>query len=254
MGQIKPLLGTLILLLVSVQAGAAIINASNTNTEYDKGVFADLQGLEWLTLDETKGQSRISIESGYGGFFADGWRYATLEETGNLILSLWGGVYRGYSPGNAAGAKWFGDNFGFTSHHFPEISDLNEYDLSMFLYGSDGECNVDINRSCLYVIRWAEELKFTIKSHYEARNVIKISYIPGDGDAGAFHDPLHFLSVDLQRHPDEPKSTTGNELASLLVRDSTVSNLSPIPAPAYIWSSGVALIGLIGYRKRRKPS
>ncbi|MCZ6883551.1 MAG: hypothetical protein O7F15_11200 [Gammaproteobacteria bacterium] len=104
MDKLRAILGTSLLLLVSVQVGAAIINVTNTNTEYAPGLFANLQGLEWLSLDETQNQSRDSLSAGYGGLLADGWRSSTRTETALLLGSLWDGVYSGYSSGNAAGA------------------------------------------------------------------------------------------------------------------------------------------------------
>ena len=91
MGKIKLFLGASILLLVSGQVNAGIINIANTNTEYDTGKFADLQGLNWLTLDETQNQSRQSVLDGFGGYIDNGWRYATRNETETLVNSIWGG-------------------------------------------------------------------------------------------------------------------------------------------------------------------
>ena len=53
MNKIKLILGASLLLIASVQVNAAIINATNTNTEYATGSFANLQGLEWLSLEIT---------------------------------------------------------------------------------------------------------------------------------------------------------------------------------------------------------
>ena len=63
--KIRIILAALVL-LVSWQVGAAIIDATNTNTEYSPGKFADLQGLKWLTFDLTQAVSRNAVEAGYG--------------------------------------------------------------------------------------------------------------------------------------------------------------------------------------------
>ena len=49
---------------MSVQANASIISQINTNTEYSTGLFADLQGFEWLSFDVTMNLGgRQGIES-----------------------------------------------------------------------------------------------------------------------------------------------------------------------------------------------
>ena len=95
MNKLRLILAASILLLAG-QVGAAIINAANTDTEYSAGFHADLQGLEWLSLDETMGQSVNSILGGYGGFKDEQWRYANRKETAILLNSISGGV-SGYS-------------------------------------------------------------------------------------------------------------------------------------------------------------
>ena len=146
MGKIKIILGASILLFVSVQVNADIIDANNTNTEYAPGKYADLQGLQWLTLDETLGESYDSIISGYNGLTNDGWRYATRQETETLLGSLWGGTISGWSHDNADGAKWFTSVFGLTasapSLFFPTL------DHSYFLFGDLTDCEADITLIC----------------------------------------------------------------------------------------------------------
>lgn len=96
-----------LVLSVSVFANAGIISG----TEYtDDGKLVDLQDLEWLTWDETYGISRTSIEAGYNGLLAQGWRYATTDELGTLFASLWGGV-NGWNSANYDGSQWLWENF-----------------------------------------------------------------------------------------------------------------------------------------------
>jgi hypothetical protein len=132
MEKIKTILTASFMLLVSVQVNAAIIDITNTNTEYASGLFADLQGLDWLTLDQTHKVSRNSIENGYGGFVDDGWRYATLLETENLLNSLWDQTWSGWSASNADGALWFLQAFGFT-----------EQLHASFMYGYGDDCAIN---------------------------------------------------------------------------------------------------------------
>ena len=162
MGKIKLILGAAILLLVSGQVNAEIVSASSTNTEYAPGLNADLQGLEWLSLEQTAGLSRYDVEDGFtsadGTTYAPGeWQYATREQTETLLGSLWGGV-NGESQSNYAGADWFVDNFwglGYDSFASGVRVDgklsnetWTEYDYSSFFFGLDTECNPQLDVGC----------------------------------------------------------------------------------------------------------
>ena len=134
----------LILLLLPLQGYTAIININNTDTEYVSGKYADLQGLEWLSLDETAGKSRKKLEQGYGGYLNDGWRYASRQETETLLGSLWGGVYEGFSTDNSQGASWFLSEFEILYQ-----SVIDSYSVSRFWFGENKDCYSSDIRTCL---------------------------------------------------------------------------------------------------------
>ncbi len=74
-------------LLAVFNVQAAII------TQTDAGSSgANLQAMEWLSLDVTRNISRNQIEAGYGGYFSNGWRYATGDETEILLKSIYGNI------------------------------------------------------------------------------------------------------------------------------------------------------------------
>lgn len=127
------------LMLGTVPAQAAIVTGPHTT---NAGKQVNLQGLEWLSLDMTRGISRDAVESGYGGLTSDGWRYATRNETANLLRSLWGGTYSGGSSDNGDGAVWFFTYLGQGPLEFQQSV------IGNFFYGASGECNPDPSLSC----------------------------------------------------------------------------------------------------------
>lgn len=70
-------------MLLSLSFGAQAGLIDNGLTTID-----DVSGLEWLDLTETAGLSIADVEAGAGGFIADGWSVANL----NQICSLFGNV------------------------------------------------------------------------------------------------------------------------------------------------------------------
>jgi hypothetical protein len=128
------------LMLGTVPAQAAIVTGPHTT---NAGKQVNLQGLAWLSLDMTRGISRDAVESGYGGLTSDGWRYATRNETANLLQSLWGGTTQGFTVDNGDGAVWFFTYLGQGPLEFLGAVIRN------FFYGDAGECTPDLAQSCL---------------------------------------------------------------------------------------------------------
>jgi hypothetical protein len=85
-------------------ASAASILIDNGATTYDPATH-----LSWLDLTATVGQSYDAVVGGFGGYVADGWRYATPDELGQLFTDA-GGV----GPFNTA----------FTLQNHPAASEL----------------------------------------------------------------------------------------------------------------------------------
>jgi hypothetical protein len=92
-------------------ASAGIISGSHMT---DGGKIVNLQNLEWLTWDLTYGVSRNQVESGYGNYLNDGWRYASLEEYAALLISLSPVNRVEYNHiSNRDGTQWLWENFDY---------------------------------------------------------------------------------------------------------------------------------------------
>lgn len=211
------LIVTSILLLLWAQVNADIIDAHSTNTEYAPGKYADLQGLQWLTLDETLGESYDSIISGYKGLTNDGWRYATRQETETLLGSLWGATVSGWSQDNADGAIWFTSVFVRTisapGSYFPT------FDHSLFLFGNLTDCETDLTIICSgavsYLIRGATP--GSIDSTTTDGNMISVVLQPFE-DYGYLHES-DGLNVGYDPfNTSRLTALSNNQHASLLVR------------------------------------
>jgi PEP-CTERM motif len=137
--KIAKIAATLLLIAIGSSTCAAIVSGQRFT---DAGKAVNLQGLEWLSIDSTRGYSRADIEGGSLGYFATGWRYATRQETAGLLGSLWGGTEYGGSNSNGDGANWFFQNLGY-GNLFAGTTELRS-----FFYGAEGECSQDTSVSC----------------------------------------------------------------------------------------------------------
>jgi hypothetical protein len=137
----KPL-ALAITLLSPFSANAAIIDGTTVHTTSD-GSIVNLSGLDWLTWDVTDGISRQAIENGYGGLFADGWRYASIGEYSAMMSTVFD-YHAGWHPDNRDGSEWLYNNlYGANS----DASSIHNYDRYNTLYGADSECGHS-NVSC----------------------------------------------------------------------------------------------------------
>jgi hypothetical protein len=250
MGKIPTILGAVTILFGST-ANASVISLSNTNTEYDTGLFANLQGLEWLSFDETLNIPRSDIESGYNNLITDGWRNATRIEAETLITSLWGGLVDQWSSTNYEGANWLLSNFGYTQFSSLEGNATN-YARARFVYGNAGECSQVLERICYGTIEAFDNNPGDLTGYINDGNwTFATTYLANTGQAGYFSD---YYGLDTDRLDDGNNTVTppiynNQPYASLLVRTP-----SPVPVPAAAWLFGTGLIGLIGFSKRRKAA
>lgn len=271
MGKIKLILGASILLFTSI-ANAAIINAFNTNTEYAPHLNADLQGLDWLTLDNTLGESPNTVNGLLDTYEGGGWRYATRLETETLTGSLWGGTISGFSLDNANGARWFNDIFSVTwstpSSYFPVL------DYSDFFFGAPGDCDPDLSLTCYGSVRSLTRgpLPGQIPAVRVSDGEVVIQELVPFESYGFFTDTWGLNAGLYDWNSTRLNTLESATLASLLVRtncsefpgDGETGGEFPgggatdgcfpgkVPEPPAILLFGIGLIGLIGFTRRRK--
>jgi hypothetical protein len=194
----------LLFFFAGFQANAAIISGTHSTAD---GKSVALQGLEWLSWDETYNSTRTAVEA--GGYFDDGWRYATGAEFGGLISSIWGGA-SGENTGNYDGSQWLWENF--DNSDFVAAPDDNR--IKVMYVGDTSACNLNdtsgLNRSCAGI--------------YEAFN----DQPDGMFDASWGATGTVFALIEY----DRPFT------ASVLVR------AAPIPEPSIIFLLALGLFGL----------
>jgi|TARA_R110002060_G_scaffold77607_2_gene89285 hypothetical protein len=237
----KLYLSTIALLLLSFlfsfTANAGLISGNQLTFN---GRSPELQGLEWLSLDYTKGLSRNEIENGFTDNYnntwdSNEWRYATRHETETLISSLWGGNFNGWSEDNADGAKWFLEHFGLLSpNHNNGQGDFPNSGLSIFLFGDNDECFSGTDISCIGDIQYTD----SFLGEYVTWEIIKdqgtitgqeyrnnTTFVPTS--LGRF-DELYGLNANINDvNFIHPKSSSLLSQGSLLVRNSAVNVTEP---------------------------
>ncbi|QEF96822.1 hypothetical protein Mal15_08520 [Stieleria maiorica] len=118
----------------------------------DGGKPVDLQGLEWLTFDETIGVSRQQIENGYKNLMNEGWRYATRQKVATRFQSL-APVYTGVakSPEYYDRTQWLWKNFDNPSDLAPVRNSFSR--TGELLIGAEGEGGLAADHTYLAVWR-----------------------------------------------------------------------------------------------------
>ena len=229
------------LAVASINASAALISSATVSVSY-----GDLQGLEWLSLDVTVGRSRTDVESDTV-LNADGWRYATRQETETLVNSVSSSGVSGTSHVHYAGARWFLDNFGVLNIVNDDFYvDLNS---SAFFFGEYGECSADHNQSCYGSLATFENYGRDVFSPVNNGTywAYDQTYRAWHGHAGIVTDRLGanmgYTSENYVTSIDNVSSAFG----SLLVREASV-----VPIPAALWLFGSGLLGLVGMARRKK--
>ncbi|MCU7940416.1 MAG: PEP-CTERM sorting domain-containing protein [gamma proteobacterium symbiont of Bathyaustriella thionipta] len=249
--QLKSFFTIGLFLLPFTLSHAGVISADNTNTALGNGNSADLQNLEWLSFDQTLGQSRDQVETAIDtGGALQGWRYASRVETETLLTSLWGGLFNGFSGDNGPGASWFLNTFGSiaeTATGFDNLRGIN------FFFGNGGECRDDTSFSCRGEVRAADNYgadwtEFNVNTRTET-----LSYTADSGPIGFLFEELGTDMDYLDGNWTWLNSDVHTNGASLLVWDSLNQGAPPqqsIPEPSAIALMGLGLLGF-GLARRK---
>ncbi len=227
-------------------ANAGFISASNTNLQYASGRYANLQGLQWLTLDETKHKSRLAVERS-SLMENDGWRFATRAETATLLGSLWGGSMVGLSASNYDGAAWFLNTLGGLASNQGPI--LTNHLHSYFFFGDDGECSSNTNKSCVGNVTNFDNRSKDALGYDAISSSLVSSYTADSGRAGFFSEKLGLDAGLDSGNKSTRKNIAKESWASLLVRDET-STAVPEPAPITLMAIGL-LLGYFSVGRKR---
>lgn len=186
-------------------------------------VDVDMQGLDWMKLTDTRagGLNYYEMTEAFSDPTSDyfGWRYATGEEAGSLVLPfldyglstqikqpLGGTLY--FFPG----IEWFMDTF-------------NDGESLQYVYGTPSESNIG----------------GVVADRAPSRLVLKDT---GVGWSGLGWPEQVLLDSECFKSTNYCEFSTGPRLSHMLVRPSAV----PIPAAA--WLFGSALLGLAGLKRR----
>lgn len=220
-------LGALILTVIATSVEASIVRTVN-GADY-----------EWMELSATIGLSRSEVEA----LLIDpsnslyGFRYASREETELLLRSYsdFPDELNTFYSYMAPGAQAFFDDFGSTyTEYFDQTNQLltsdnvlinfNEAINSYFLHGSDDECGFDM--SCI-----GRVYTYALDGAIQAWDPV------GRRGADQFHpDPDIYFNTD-----------SNFILGSLLV-----SNITAVPLPAAAWLFTSGLMGLVLVARRKK--
>ncbi len=192
-------------------------------------------GLSWLNLNETRGlsQDEVSSKMGAGGDY-EGYRYATGLEVNKLIGNWLGttvtGIYNTHAEGLFDDLIMFiGDTWG----HHANSQNLAGYQKPDGL--SFGDSNVQ---------------------HF-ARGILADAHpiFPNNYYTAALSDELEkpwapddFSSLTHDYVGSTFKQTT---IASFLVQTTPPVSAVPLPAGLPLYGAGLALMGFIGWRKKR---
>lgn len=216
--------------------------ASLVATSVEASIVRTVNGLdyEWMELSATVGLSRTDVEA----MLIDpsnslyGFRYASREETELLLRSYseFPSELNTFYSYMAPGAQAFFDDFGSTfTEYFGQTNqlmtsdnvliDYNQAINSYFLHGAEDECGIDM--SCIGRV-------YT----YALDGVIQAWDPVGRRGADQFHPD-----------PDVVFNTDSNFILGSLL----VSNITPVPLPAAAWlfTSGFMGLMLVSRRKKR---
>jgi len=224
--KIRAIFGALILLLVSGQVNAALMEQDLFSAGDGLVTFDSMTGLQWLDVTETVGLSYGDVLNSQ--YITDlSFRYATQQELISLYDHAGGsgdylvprnsnGDYNGVPvPENYDAATLLLTLMGCTSYIVGQTCDSDDQDWHIGMYG--------------------EQVVSGLQTA-SAVNTYNNSF--AYGDAG-------ILWLDWV---DSVPGRTTTDFGSYLVR------VNPVPIPAAVWLFGTGILGLIGFSKRRKAA
>jgi len=222
--------------LISSVAQAAVLNP-NFSYNHATNVLTDgnTGGLSWLNLNQSRGRSYndVSGEFGTGGDFA-GYRYATGAEV-NTLVSNWvgyvvSGTLKNFHPDGPAGSDYIDDLITFigdtyNDRYFPgPASDGISYRTPIETHFSMG---------------------IIADSHSEFLDRHWLATLRDENE-----DYSSFIDYTDIYNNTKTDSTSWLSAGSFLVQNqiSTV----PLPAAFPLYGAGIAVLGFIGWRRKRK--
>ncbi len=204
----------------------------NTGFSYDftanELVDGNANGLTWLNLNQSTNRSYndVSGEFGAGGDF-EGYRYATGDEINTLISNWVGYAVTGTSR-----------NY----HNDDLIDDLISYLGDTYQGGIGGILNTDgISLGHKDDLHFIQGITATANNHSDGQLVATLyDWIETDNQM----DFTQMLSGDI------PHNSRSSFIGSYLIR--TQISVVPLPAAFPLYGAGVAIMGFIGWRRKRK--
>ncbi|WP_028586091.1 PEP-CTERM sorting domain-containing protein [Desulfogranum mediterraneum] len=210
----------ILVLILSFSTFCSLANATIISGEHylSNGNRVNLGGLEWISTKLTEGRPANSVLAHHPG-----WRFATKQETKNLLKSIQGGGTGDMDEANFAGADWFLNNFGVSDSawHYGEAT------CNWFYYGVDFEAGTMLSAM-------VERYDFSDEWREEYFNTYGV--YPKDAGRIESHGSFSF-------NPSHSEPMTGY----MLVR----SGSAPVPEPSATLLFGLGMIGLVGVGRRR---
>ena len=210
--KVKLILGASILLLVSGQSNAALFEADYLSAGDGLITMDTNSTLEWLDLSLTSGMPFANALSAYS---ADGWRYAEQNE----IFAMFDSNFTNINDNGSTVAD-------------PGTTTYDEAVHMVNMFGLTPSAPSEVS------FGWYED----------ADDFLRLSgvWLANGGAVAVIYRDFNNNYDEIPAAPT-PRDDGYPDVGTYLVR-----GVSPIPIPAAIWLFGTALIGFVGFCKRKK--